>query len=110
VTSHLVRFWTWNGIGVARSSKNTLRLMERGAFEHCWFGEVEGLFLAIWSLGNLIRNRSILRTVERKLSSVRGVVVTSENATHLANEYNGDLSPVMYQCFDVGILTVTVGL
>ena len=25
-------------------------------------------------------------------------------------ERNGDFSPVMYQCFDVGILTVTVGL
>jgi uncharacterized protein (DUF983 family) len=33
VTSRLVRFRIWKGIGAAQSSKNTLRLLEKRAFE-----------------------------------------------------------------------------
>src|ERR1700687_2157530 len=81
-STHRLSFGTisrWNGIGAARSSKNTLRLTGKGVSMPCWFGEVEGLFPAIWSLGNPTRNRS--RKAERKSSSVRGAVVISETAT-----------------------------
>jgi hypothetical protein len=101
VTTILVRFWTWNGVGAARSSKNTPQLRGKVAFESCWFGGVEGLSPAIWSLGSRTRNRWITRRVERKLTSVLGVVVTSENGTHPArlvertrsNECNRDVTP-----------------
>jgi hypothetical protein len=84
-------FWyhsrTWNGIGAARSSKNTLRVPGTGVFERRWFGEVEGPFPATWSLERRTVIRWILPKVERRLSSVRGVVVISRTNTRLLNEH-----------------------